>query len=154
MCIYKQFLFHMEALKMFFFYHYLLLLTKETGSDSMNTNTFTVNQKLWCITSSHCSTKLLKRSLCPSSIPYLGAAVLEELEEFGDHDVERPVESIAVQQLRRVLADLLQCSKRALRHRHTQRGCQIKNANAHRHKGEEQQLHQKTRLGAGVNARC
>lgn len=87
-------------------------------------------------------------------VPYLGAAVLEELKEFRDHDVERPVESVAVQQLRRVLADLLQCSKRALRHGHTQRGCQIKNANAHRHKGEEQQLHQKTRLGAGVNTRC
>lgn len=54
-------------------------------------------------------------------IPDLGAAVLEELEEFGDHDAERPVESVAVQQLRRVLADLLQCSKRALRHGHTHR---------------------------------
>lgn len=139
----------------FFFYHYLLFSTQETGSDSMNTNTFTGNQKLWCITSSQSPIKPSKRSLSPSSIPYLGAAVLEELEEFGDHDVEGPVESVAVQQLRRVLADLLQCSKRALRHGHTQRGCQIKNANAHRHKGEEeQQRHQKTQLWPGVNARC
>lgn len=29
--------------------------------------------------------------------PDLGAAVLEKLEEFGDHDVERSVQSIAVQ---------------------------------------------------------
>lgn len=29
--------------------------------------------------------------------PDFGAAVLEKLEEFGDHDVERSVQSIAVQ---------------------------------------------------------
>ena len=40
--------------------------------------------------------------------------MLEELQELGDHDVERPVQSLAVQQLRRVLADLLQRPERAL----------------------------------------
>ncbi len=60
-----------------------------------------------------------------SAVPDLGAAVLEELKEFRNHDVEGSVQSVAVQQLRRVLADLLQRSKRALRHGHTQRGCQI-----------------------------
>lgn len=90
-----------------------------------------------------------ENSRSPSSIPYLGAAVLEELEEFGDHDVEGSVESVAVQQLRRVLADLLQCSERALRHGHTQRGCQIKNANAHRHRGENETASENT-TEAGV----
>lgn len=52
--------------------------------------------------------------------------MLEELKEFRNHKVERSVQSIAVQQLRRVLADLLQRTERALRHGHTQRGCQIK----------------------------
>lgn len=50
-------------------------------------------------------------------IPDLRAAVLEELEELGDHDVEGPVERIAVQELRRVLADLLQGPERPLRAR-------------------------------------
>ena len=71
-------------------------------------------------------------------LPDLGAAVLEELEELWYHDVEGSVQSVAVQQLRRVLADLLQCSKRALRHGHTQRGCQIKNANVQGHRGENE----------------
>ena len=48
------------------------------------------------------------------SLPDLRTAVLEELQELGDHDVERPVQSLAVQEFWRVLADLLQCSKRAL----------------------------------------
>lgn len=59
-------------------------------------------------------------------VPNLRATVLEELKEFRNHNIEWSVQSVAVQQLRRVLADLLQCSKRALRHGHTQRGCQIK----------------------------
>lgn len=46
--------------------------------------------------------------------PDLGAAVLEELQKFGNHDVKRPIESITVQQLGRVLTDLLQSSKGAL----------------------------------------
>lgn len=46
--------------------------------------------------------------------PDLGAAVLEELQELGDHDVERAVQGVAVQQLGGILADLLQGSKRAL----------------------------------------
>lgn len=46
-----------------------------------------------------------------SPVPNLGAAVLEELEEFWYHNVEGSVQSVAVQQLRRVLADFLQRSK-------------------------------------------
>lgn len=46
--------------------------------------------------------------------PDLGAAVLEELQELGDHDVERAVQGVAVQQLGGILADLLQGSERAL----------------------------------------
>jgi len=40
--------------------------------------------------------------------------VLEELQELGNHDVERPVQHVAVQDLRRVLADLLQRAERTL----------------------------------------
>lgn len=47
-------------------------------------------------------------------VPYLGAAVFEELEELRDHDVERPVQHVAVQDFSGVLTDLLQCSKRPL----------------------------------------
>ena len=46
--------------------------------------------------------------------PDLGATVLEELEELGDHDVEGPVEGIAVQQFRRFLTDFLQGSEGSL----------------------------------------
>lgn len=46
--------------------------------------------------------------------PDFGAAVLEKLQELGDHDVERPVQGVAVQQLGGILADLLQGSERAL----------------------------------------
>lgn len=67
-----------------------------------------------------------QKGLLLSPVPNLGAAVLEELKEFRYHNVEGSVQSVTVQQLRRVFADLLQCSKRALRHGHTQRGCQIK----------------------------
>lgn len=49
------------------------------------------------------------------SLPYLWTAVLEELQELGDHDVQRPVQHVAVQDLGRVLADLLQSPKRSLR---------------------------------------
>lgn len=51
-----------------------------------------------------------------SHAPDLGTAVLKKLQEFGDHDVERPVQSITVEQLRRIFADLLQRSKGSLRH--------------------------------------
>lgn len=46
--------------------------------------------------------------------PDFGAAVLEKLQELGDHDVEWPVQGVAVQQLGGILADLLQGSERAL----------------------------------------
>lgn len=76
--------------------------------------------------------KLKAASLFP--VPNLWATVLEELKKFRNHKVEWSVQSVTVQQLRRVLTDLLQCSKRALRHGHTQRGCQIKTT--YRHRGE------------------
>lgn len=47
-------------------------------------------------------------------LPDLGATVLKELQELGNHDVEGPVESITIQELRRVFADLLQGSKGSL----------------------------------------
>lgn len=50
-----------------------------------------------------------------SHAPDLGTAVLKKLQEFGDHDVERPVQSVTVEQLRRIFADLLQRSKGSLR---------------------------------------
>ena len=46
--------------------------------------------------------------------PDLGAAVFEELQELWDHDVQGSAQGIAVQQLGRVLADLLQRSERTL----------------------------------------
>ena len=92
----------------------------------MNTNTFIVSQTLYCASHPEDNNKHQSEWASFPPVPNLGAAVLEELEEFGDHNVERSVQSVAVEQLRRVLADLLQCSKRALRHGHTQRGCQIK----------------------------
>ena len=76
----------------------------------MNTNTFTVSQMLLCITSRR-QHKNKQKLVTFSLVPNLRTAVLEELKEFGDHNVERSVQSVAVQQLRRVLADLLQCSK-------------------------------------------
>lgn len=54
-----------------------------------------------------------ERCVCGSS-PDLGAAVFEELQEFGDHDVEGSIQSVTVQQFRRVLTDLLQRTKRTL----------------------------------------
>lgn len=48
-------------------------------------------------------------------LPYLWTAVLEELQELGDHNVQRPVQHVAVQDLGRVLADLLQGPERSLR---------------------------------------
>ena len=50
-------------------------------------------------------------------LPNFGALVPEELQELGDEDVERSVDSIAVQDLRIVFTDLLQRSKRSL-HQH------------------------------------
>lgn len=41
--------------------------------------------------------------------------MLEELQELGDHNVQRPVQHVAVQDLGRVLADLLQGPERSLR---------------------------------------
>lgn len=40
-------------------------------------------------------------------MPNFGAAMLEELKELWDHDIKRPVESIAVQELSRIFTDLL-----------------------------------------------
>lgn len=51
--------------------------------------------------------------VCGSS-PDLGAAVFEELQEFGDHEVEGLIQSVTVQQFRRVLTDLLQRTERTL----------------------------------------
>lgn len=51
--------------------------------------------------------------------PDFGAAVLEELQELGDHDGEGAVQSVAVQQLGGILADLLQGSEGTL----DARGC-------------------------------
>lgn len=51
------------------------------------------------------------QSVFLSPVPNLRAAVLEELEELRNHYVEGSVQSIAVQKLRRILTDLLQCSK-------------------------------------------
>lgn len=41
--------------------------------------------------------------------------MLEKLQEFGDHDVQRTVQHVTVQDLSRVLTDLLQGPKRSLR---------------------------------------
>lgn len=41
--------------------------------------------------------------------------MLEKLQELGDHDVQRTIQHVAVQDLSRVLTDLLQGSKRSLR---------------------------------------
>lgn len=84
--------------------------------------------------------RLWAASLYP--VPNLWATVLEELKKFRNHNVEWLVQSVTVQQLRRVLADLLQCSKRALRHGHTQRGCQIK-TQTYTDKEERIRWHQK-----------
>lgn len=70
--------------------------------------------------------------------------MLEELKEFGYHYVEGSVQSVAVQQLRRILADLLQCAKWALRHGHTQRSCQIKRKRTGTQR-RERRPHQTTR---------
>lgn len=48
-------------------------------------------------------------------IPNFRTAVLEKLQEFGDHDVQRTIQHVTVQDLSRVFADLLQGSKRSLR---------------------------------------
>lgn len=70
-----------------------------TGSRSLKQSEKTSSLCLWNVLSNQ---------------PDLGAAVLKKLEKFGNHDVERPIERITVQQLGRVLADLLQSSKWAL----------------------------------------
>lgn len=41
--------------------------------------------------------------------------MLKKLQEFGDHDVERPVQRLAIEQLRRILTDLLQGAKGSLK---------------------------------------
>lgn len=48
-------------------------------------------------------------------LPNLGAAVLEELQEFWDHHIEWAVQHVTVQDLGRVLADLLQSSESPLK---------------------------------------
>lgn len=52
-----------------------------------------------------------QQRLLLSPVPNLRAAMLEELKEFRYHNVEGSIQSVTVQQLRRVLADLLQCAK-------------------------------------------
>ena len=47
--------------------------------------------------------------------PDLWATMLEELQELGDEHIKRPVQSISVQCLCRVLADLLQRTKSTLK---------------------------------------
>lgn len=91
----------------------------------MNTNTFIVRSDVGMHHAQMLMAETNKKRRLLSLVPNLGTAVLEELKEFWYHNVEGSVQSVAVQQLRRVFADLLQCSKRALRHGHTQRGCQI-----------------------------
>lgn len=78
--------------------------------------------------------------------------MLEELKKFRYHNVEGPVQSVAVQQLRRVLADLLQCPKRALRHGHTQKGCQIKRKHRRRHRGENETKSEDRRREIGIKS--
>ena len=46
----------------------------------------------------------------------LGRVVLEKLQELGDQNVQRPVQRVAVQNLGRVFANLLQRSERSLAH--------------------------------------
>lgn len=55
-------------------------------------------------------------------LPDLGAAVLEKLQELRDHHVERAVQHVAIQDLGRVLADLLQSSKSPLKDKHSRNG--------------------------------
>ena len=52
--------------------------------------------------------------LASSHVPDLGTAVLEELQELGNEDVEGSIEGVRVEGLRRVLADLLEGPKRTL----------------------------------------
>lgn len=48
-------------------------------------------------------------------IPNLRTAVFEKLQELGDHDVQRTVQHVTVQDLSRVLADLLKSSESSLK---------------------------------------
>lgn len=86
-------------------------------------------------------------------VPNLRATVLEELKKLRNHNVEWSVQSVTVQQLWRVLADLLQCSKRALRHGHTQRGCQI-TTQTYTDTKERLRWHQKICHRQRLNSQC
>lgn len=46
--------------------------------------------------------------------PDLRTSVLEKLQELWDHDVQRTIQHVTVQDLSGVLADLLQGSERSL----------------------------------------
>lgn len=48
-------------------------------------------------------------------IPDLRTTVFEKLQKFGDHDVKWTIQHVTVQDLSRVLADLLQGSERSLK---------------------------------------
>lgn len=48
-------------------------------------------------------------------LPNFWAVVLEKLQEFGDHDVKRTIQHVAVQDLGGVLTDLLQRPERSLK---------------------------------------
>lgn len=55
-------------------------------------------------------------------LPDLGATVLEKLQKLRDHHVERAVQHVTVQDLCRVLTDLLQSSKSPLKDKHSRNG--------------------------------
>lgn len=55
-------------------------------------------------------------------LPDLGAIVLEKLQELRDHHIERAVQHVTVQDLSRVLTDLLQSSKSPLKDKHNRNG--------------------------------
>ena len=54
---------------------------------------------------------MLAPRLASSNVPDLGTAVLEELQELRNEDIEGSIEDIRVEGLRRILADLLEGPK-------------------------------------------
>ena len=53
---------------------------------------------------------------CEQALPDFGTVVFEELQEFWDEDIEGPVQCICIQHLSRVFTDLLEGTKRSLKH--------------------------------------
>lgn len=66
----------------------------------MNTNTFMVKSDVVMHHAQMLLTDNNQKFVTFSPVPNLGAAVLEELKEFRNHNVEGSVQSVAVQQLR------------------------------------------------------